>query len=60
MAHKKPIRRFSNGEGQVFSCDFIDETGEIRATAFGPDCDRFEPILVVGNVQQFFFIKIQF
>jgi replication factor A1 len=54
VAHKKPIRTFSNGEGRLFSCDFIDETGEIRATGFGDDCDRFEPILIVGNVISFF------
>ena len=53
MAHKKPIRTFSNGEGRLFSCDLIDESGEIRATGFGNDCDRFEPILIVGNVIAF-------
>ena len=55
VAHKKPIRTFSNGEGRLFSCDLIDETGEIRATGFGNDCDRFEPILIIGNVISFFF-----
>ncbi len=59
MAHKKPIRTFSNGEGRLFSCDLIDETGEIRATGFGDDCDRFEPILIVGNVISFLEIFIQ-
>ena len=52
VAHKKPVRTFSNGEGRLFSCDLIDETGEIRATGFGDDCDRLEPILIVGNVIQ--------
>ena len=50
VAHKKPVRTFSNGDGRFFSCDLIDETGEIRATGFGDDCDRLEPLLIVGNV----------
>lgn len=54
MAHKKPIRSFSNGEGRLFTCDLIDESGEIRATGFGDECDRFESILIVGNVISFF------
>lgn len=54
MAHKKPIRSFSNGEGRLFTCDLIDESSEIRATGFGDECDRFESILIVGNVISFF------
>ncbi|CAF1048542.1 unnamed protein product [Adineta steineri] len=50
VAYKKPVRAFSNGEGRLFSCDLIDETGEIRATGFGDECDRFEPMLIVGNI----------
>lgn len=50
VANKKPIREFSNGDGRLFTCDLIDDTGEIRATGFGDECDRLEPMLIVGNV----------
>ncbi|UJR25240.1 hypothetical protein I4U23_006592 [Adineta vaga] len=60
VAHKKPVRTFSNGEGRLFSCDLIDETGEIRATGFGDECDRFEPILIVGNIYYITQAQIKF
>ncbi|CAF0936453.1 unnamed protein product [Rotaria sordida] len=50
VANKTPIRTYLNGDGRLFNCNFIDETSEIRATGFGDDCDRLEPILIVGNI----------
>ncbi|CAF1627353.1 unnamed protein product [Rotaria magnacalcarata] len=50
VASKTPMRTYANGEGKLFSCDIIDETSEIRANGFGDDCDRFEPLLIIGNI----------
>ncbi len=43
IINKSDIRTWSNvrGEGKLFSMDMIDETGEIRATAFNAECDKF-------------------
>ncbi|CAF0812562.1 unnamed protein product [Rotaria sp. Silwood1] len=52
VANKTPIRTYSNGDGRLFSCSLIDETSEIRATGFGDDCDRLEPILIIYYITQ--------
>lgn len=46
------IPRFSNarGEGKVFSFDLLDrDGGEIRATAFGAEADKFFEIIEVSS-----------
>lgn len=50
--NKTPIRTWSNarGEGKLFSMDLIDESGEIRATAFKQQCDKFYDLIEVNNV----------
>lgn len=52
LTNKTNIRTWSNskGEGKLFSMDFTDESGEIRATAFKEDCDKYYNILEVGKV----------
>ncbi|XP_012542011.1 replication protein A 70 kDa DNA-binding subunit [Monomorium pharaonis] len=52
VTSKSPIRTWSNsrGEGKLFSMDLIDETGEIRCTAFRDACDKFYELIVPGNV----------
>ncbi|KAG5366436.1 Replication factor A protein 1 [Yarrowia sp. B02] len=40
----------SKGEGQLFNVTFIDETGEIRATGFNQEVDKFYPMLEEGQV----------
>ncbi|KAG6456969.1 replication protein A 70 kDa DNA-binding subunit [Manduca sexta] len=49
---KSPIRTWSNakGEGKLFSMDLCDESGEIRATAFKNECDKFYDMIQVDNV----------
>lgn len=49
---KSPIRTWSNakGEGKLFSMDLCDESGEIRATAFRNEVDRFYDMLQVDKV----------
>ncbi|CAK1580169.1 unnamed protein product [Parnassius mnemosyne] len=49
---KSPIRTWSNakGEGKLFSMDLCDESGEIRATAFKNECDKFYDIIQVDKV----------
>lgn len=49
---KSNIRTWSNakGEGKLFSFDLWDASGEIRATAFQQQCDKFHDMLEVDKV----------
>lgn len=49
ITSKSPIKTWSNsrGEGKLFSMDLIDESGEIRCTAFRDLCDKFYDMLEV-------------
>lgn len=51
MAFKSAIRTWSNarGEGKLFSMDLCDESGEIRATAFKEQVDKFYDYIEVLN-----------
>eukprot|EP00042_Codosiga_hollandica_P049393 m.573309 g.573309 ORF g.573309 m.573309 type:complete len:407 (+) comp57876_c0_seq1:761-1981(+) len=46
------MRTWNNakGEGHLFSVDFIDESGEIRGTAFNAVADKFFDVLQIGQV----------
>ncbi|KAH0947912.1 hypothetical protein HN011_011695 [Eciton burchellii] len=52
VTSKSAIRTWSNsrGEGKLFSMDLIDESGEIRCTAFKDQCDKFFDMIEAGNV----------
>ncbi|XP_014209372.1 replication protein A 70 kDa DNA-binding subunit-like [Copidosoma floridanum] len=52
VAIKSPIRTWSNsrGEGKLFSMDLLDESGEIRCTAFREQCDQFYDMIEIGEV----------
>ena len=52
VTNKSDIRRWSNarGEGHLFSMDLIDESGEIRATAFKAECDKYYEMIEIGKV----------
>uniref|UniRef100_A0A336LJ18 Replication protein A subunit n=1 Tax=Culicoides sonorensis TaxID=179676 RepID=A0A336LJ18_CULSO len=52
VTSKSNIRSWSNakGEGKLFSMDLKDETGEIRATAFRDEVDRFYEMIEVDKV----------
>jgi replication factor A1 len=39
-----------NGEGKLFSVNFLDESGEIRATGFNDQCDQLYELLQEGSV----------
>ena len=39
-----------NGEGKLFSANFLDESGEIRATGFNDQCDMLYDLIQEGNV----------
>ncbi|EDW80816.1 uncharacterized protein Dwil_GK11360 [Drosophila willistoni] len=56
---KTAIRTWSNprGEGKLFSMDLMDESGEIRATAFKEQCDKFYDLIQVDGV--YYFSKCQ-
>lgn len=49
---KSAIRTWTNqrGEGKLFSMDLVDEHGEIRATAFNNECDKFYDMIEVNKV----------
>ncbi|XP_023218106.1 replication protein A 70 kDa DNA-binding subunit-like [Centruroides sculpturatus] len=52
VTNKTNIRTWSNsrGEGKLFSVDLLDESGEIRATAFNEQCDKFFDAMDVNKV----------
>lgn len=52
VTNKSSIRTWSNarGDGKLFSMDLLDESGEIRATAFNAECDRFFDLVEVNKV----------
>lgn len=49
---KSGIRTWSNakGEGKLFSMDVMDESGEIRVTAFKDQCDKYYDMIEVDKV----------
>lgn len=52
VINKAPVRTWSNqrGEGKLFSMDLVDESGEIRATAFKNECDKFFDLIEINKV----------
>ncbi|KAJ3752916.1 hypothetical protein EV360DRAFT_88276 [Lentinula raphanica] len=52
VTQKSELKSYSNarGEGKVFNVTFMDETGEIRATAFNAIADNLYPKLEEGKV----------
>ncbi|KAE8266254.1 hypothetical protein A4X09_0g6087 [Tilletia walkeri] len=52
VTSKSDIKHYSNqrGEGKLFSVNFLDESGEIKATGFNDAVDRFYPLLQEGKV----------
>lgn len=49
---KSEVKQWHNqkGEGKLFSCTFMDESGEIRATGFNDSVDQLYEILQEGHV----------
>ncbi|KAI0216920.1 Replication protein A 70 kDa DNA-binding subunit [Lamellibrachia satsuma] len=52
VTSKSNIRTWSNsrGEGKLFSMNFLDESGEIRATAFKNEVDKFYDFIQLNKV----------
>ncbi|KAK4291892.1 hypothetical protein Pmani_035302 [Petrolisthes manimaculis] len=52
VTNKSNIRTWSNsrGEGKLFSVDLLDESGEIRATGFNEQCDKFYDMMEINKV----------
>ncbi|KAI9482714.1 MAG: hypothetical protein EXX96DRAFT_555382 [Benjaminiella poitrasii] len=52
VTQKSPIKKWHNarGDGQLFSVNFLDQTGEIKATAFNDQVDRLYNMLEEGKV----------
>ncbi|NXC31859.1 RFA1 protein, partial [Campylorhamphus procurvoides] len=55
VTQKGQIRTWSNsrGEGKLFSIELVDESGEIRATAFNEQADKFFPLIEMNKVYYF-------
>ncbi|XP_077021615.1 replication protein A 70 kDa DNA-binding subunit isoform X3 [Tamandua tetradactyla] len=55
VTNKSQIRTWSNsrGEGKLFSLELVDESGEIRVTAFNEQVDKFFPLIEVNKVYYF-------
>ncbi|XP_073336029.1 replication protein A 70 kDa DNA-binding subunit-like [Pagrus major] len=52
VTNKSSIRNWSNskGEGKLFSFEIVDESGEIRITAFNKEVDKFYSLVEQGKV----------
>lgn len=52
VTSKSDVRTWSNsrGEGKLFSVEFLDESGEIRATGFNQELDKFYDLLEMSKV----------
>jgi len=52
VTQKSNIRTWSNsrGEGKLFNFTVVDESGEIRATAFQAECEKFYNLIDVNKV----------
>ncbi|XDV32252.1 hypothetical protein PO909_003115 [Leuciscus waleckii] len=52
VTNKNAIRTWSNsrGEGKLFSMELVDESGEIRATGFNNEVDKFYSLIEQGKV----------
>ncbi|XP_054857924.1 replication protein A 70 kDa DNA-binding subunit [Eublepharis macularius] len=55
VTQKSQVRTWSNsrGEGKLFSIELVDESGEIRATAFTDQVDKFFPLIELNKVYYF-------
>lgn len=52
VTNKTDIHTWENtkGSGKLFSVDFLDESGEIRCTAFKDQVDKFYPLLEINKI----------
>eukprot|EP00057_Strongylocentrotus_purpuratus_P028610 XP_011683084.1 PREDICTED: replication protein A 70 kDa DNA-binding subunit [Strongylocentrotus purpuratus] len=53
VTNKTAIRTWSNarGEGKLFSMDLLDQSGEIRCTAFKDMVDKYYEMIEIGKVK---------
>lgn len=61
VSYKGDVRTWSNakGEGKLFNLNFLDESDEIRATAFNEMADKFYNLLQEGKVYYVLKARIQ-
>jgi len=61
VSYKSDMRKWSNqrGEGQLFNVNLLDETNEIRATAFNDVADKYYDLLQEGKVYYISKARIQ-
>ncbi|TGZ83991.1 replication factor-a protein [Ascodesmis nigricans] len=52
VTHKSDIKTWNkaSSSGKLFTVNFLDESGEIRATGFNQECDKFYELLQEGRV----------
>ncbi|KAH3672994.1 hypothetical protein WICMUC_003947 [Wickerhamomyces mucosus] len=61
VSYKGELRTWSNarGSGKLFNVNFLDESGEIRATAFNENAEKFSNLLQEGKVYYISKARIQ-
>jgi replication factor A1 len=62
VTNKSEIRTWqkATGEGKLFSVNLLDESGEIKATAFNDQCDMLYDLLQEGSVYYISTCRVQF
>ena len=52
VTNKSQMRKYTNakGEGKLFNVEFMDQTGEIRASGFNEQVDKFYDMLQIDGV----------
>lgn len=60
VTFKSEIKSYKNakGEGKLFNVQFLDDSGEIRATAFNEQVDKFYDLLEVGKTYRVSQLKV--
>lgn len=61
VTNKSEIRTWhkANSEGKLFSVNLLDESGEIKATAFNDQCDMLYDVLQEGSVYYISTCRVQ-
>ncbi|KAI0244716.1 Replication factor A protein 1, partial [Massospora cicadina] len=60
VTFKSEVKTYKNakGEGKLFNVQFLDDSGEIRATAFNEQVDKFYDMLEVGKTYRISQLKV--
>ena len=58
VTQKSNIRNWCNsrGEGKLFNMTIVDESGEIRATGFNAECEKFYNLIEMNKVTSYLIV----